>query len=93
MVNQYQIDKNTLRKLREALPFGGLKLLAERAEFSAVFLNKFFKGETTINDDNKRIITEANKIIIEHQEKSEALKAEIMECLNRNSKYKKLKKQ
>ena len=90
MVNQYQIDKNTLRKLREALPFGGLKLLAERAGFSTVFLHKFFKGDTTINDENKRIITEAQKIIREYQDQSEAMKAEIMECLKRNSKPKKL---
>jgi hypothetical protein len=86
MINQYDIDKETLLKLKENLPFGGLKLLAERAGYSTNFLHKFFKGNATINDSNKVILTEASKIIREYQDKSEALKKEILACLERNSK-------
>jgi hypothetical protein len=90
MINQYDIDKETLKKLKENLPFGGLKLLAERAGYSTNFLHKFFKGEATVNDSNKKILSEATTIIREYQEKSEKLKKEIVDCLQRNSKPSKL---
>jgi hypothetical protein len=79
------IDKETLQKLRHALPFGGLKLLGERASYSTVYLNKFFKGETKISAENERIIAEAKKIINEFADNSERVKSEIMDCLKRNS--------
>jgi hypothetical protein len=85
MVNQYDIDKDTLKKIKEGLPFGGLKLLAERAGYSTNFLHKFFRGDATVNEDNKKILLEASKIIREYQDKSEGLKSEIMDCLKRNS--------
>jgi hypothetical protein len=90
MINQYDIDKETLKKLKDSLPFGGLKLLAERAGYSTNFLHKFFRGEATVNNNNKKILSEASKIIREYQERSENLKKEIMDCLNRNSTPQKL---
>jgi hypothetical protein len=90
MKELYEIDKDTLKKLREALPFGGLKLLGERAKYSTVYLNRFFKGDTKISTENERIIKEAQKIIREFSDNSERMKAEIMDCLKRNSKPEKL---
>jgi hypothetical protein len=79
------IDKETLQKLRMALPFGGLKMLAVRANYSTVYLNKFFKGDTKISAENEKIIFEAQKIIRQFSENSAKMKVEIMETLRNNS--------
>jgi hypothetical protein len=78
-------DKDTLQKIRFALPFGGMKKLHERTGYSTGFLSRFFQGHANINEKNQIIISEANKLIRDYMDNTEKTKEEIMKCLIRNS--------
>jgi hypothetical protein len=80
-----QYDKKSLRDLRMALPFGGVKLLAQKANCSTMTIQRFFKGEMAITDKNIVIAAEAVKLIQDYQNRAEKTKAELMACL-KNSK-------
>jgi hypothetical protein len=84
-MNEQLYKPEDLQKIRIALPFGGMKLLAEKSGYSTGFLSRFFRGQANINKKNQIIISEASKIIRDYQDKSESLKSKVMDCLKRNS--------
>jgi transcriptional regulator with XRE-family HTH domain len=85
MEDYSKYDKETLKRIRESLPYRAVKLVAERSGFSTQTVRRFFRGEMTVDESSFKIIRQVNKLQREYEASAEKTNAEIMEALKRNS--------
>lgn len=75
------IDKETLKKLGESLPKGGIMEITKRVAYAQSYISKFFNGEFTVTEKNKIIIDEAQNIIKEQGERAMEMEKEINQSI------------
>lgn len=73
------IDKETLKKLYDTLPKGGITEISNRVKYSQAYISQFFRGGYNVTDQNRSIIDEARAIISEQAEKAAQLSKDIKE--------------
>ena len=71
-----------LEKLRQALPYGATKLIAEECGYHPAYVSQILNGAHKLNKNNYKIITSAQGIIRRNVEKKEIIINSINESTN-----------
>lgn len=69
-----KITPDTLKKIREVLPYGAYDTLIADTNFSKAYITRFFDGDYKITENNYSIIASVRKIF--RQQKSEVANIE-----------------
>lgn len=65
MSNIYEFPKETLAKMKEALPMGGIQTIADKTKYHRNYVARVLKGECPLNANNMEIIRETQKMLRE----------------------------
>lgn len=68
-----ELPKETLDAIREELPQGGQKAIAEEAEYSPEYVSQVLTGSKPITDSNKVILSIAQRLIREKRDADQKL--------------------
>lgn len=63
-----EMTPDFIRSLKNKLPHGAIKTIAERTSYSPAYVSYFLTGTRAVTLNNKAIITEAKQIINEINE-------------------------
>jgi len=83
--NKLNLPIETLVAIKKELPSGSLKKIAEEASLSYSLVTKIFNGDRPLTDDNKQVISIANRLIRDKRRAEEKLNKEIHKQLKRSA--------
>lgn len=70
-------SKETLKAIKDELPRGAIKEIAQETKFHRSLVYSILDGSATITEDNMVILKEAQRIIKRKRDREERLKASI----------------